>query len=69
MDGATLAAVMAVVTVTGVAVWRFTRVEAELKHQNKCQTTLVKAVSRLNANQKILSNDLKEIKSMLLTGN
>ena len=49
-----LTAASAVSTVVGIAVWRFSRVENSVKNLHTCQRTLVKGVSRLNANHKTL---------------
>ena len=52
MDPAMIGSVTAIVTVVGVAVWRFTRLESQMKHQHHCNTTLVKSVARVGSKQK-----------------
>jgi hypothetical protein len=52
MDPATLSSVAAIVTVVGVAAWRFSRLETHVKHNHHCNQSLVKVVSRVSSRQK-----------------
>lgn len=66
IDWALVTAVVAIISVTAIAVWRFTRMESssvalattvgelktKIEHGHTCQHSLVKAVSRLSARQK-----------------
>lgn len=61
MDWQILAAVSPATGLLAVAIWRFARLEGSMKHSARCQTLLVKAVSRLNVRQKALEAKLDEI--------
>ena len=47
MDWGVVAAVSPATGLLAVAVWRFTKLEAAVKHQAKCQRLLARAIIRL----------------------
>ncbi len=47
-----------------IAIWRFARLEASVKHQHDCQKMLVRAVSKLNVRYRSLLKEVRDLPLM-----